>query len=95
MKKDILIPEFLKNYHLALRLNHSDNQEYFYAEHDDSYWIYYNFDIILESFETESEIVVGNLHIRRFLASKASDAVNGQILYVDGGILAYIGRQPK
>lgn len=30
-----------------------------------------------------------------FLASKASDAVNGQILYVDGGILAYIGRQPK
>ena len=72
MKKDILIPEFLKNYHLALRLNHSDNQEYFYAEHDDSYWIYYNFDIILESFETESEIVVGNLHTRRFLASKAS-----------------------
>ncbi|MBQ2299046.1 MAG: gluconate 5-dehydrogenase [Bacteroidaceae bacterium] len=30
-----------------------------------------------------------------FLASKASDAVNGHILYVDGGILAYIGRQPK
>ena len=30
-----------------------------------------------------------------FLASHASDAVNGQILYVDGGILAYIGRQPK
>ena len=30
-----------------------------------------------------------------FLASKASDAVNGQISYVDGGILAYIGRQPK
>ena len=30
-----------------------------------------------------------------FLASKASDAVNGQILYGDGGILAYIGRQPK
>ena len=29
-----------------------------------------------------------------FLASKASDAVNGQILYVDGGILAYIGKQP-
>ncbi len=29
-----------------------------------------------------------------FLASKASDFVNGQILYVDGGILAYIGRQP-
>lgn len=30
-----------------------------------------------------------------FLASKASDFVNGQILYVDGGILAYIGRQPQ
>ena len=25
----------------------------------------------------------------------ASDAVNGHILYVDGGILAYIGKQPK
>lgn len=30
-----------------------------------------------------------------FLASKASDAVNGHVLYVDGGILAYIGRQPE
>ena len=30
-----------------------------------------------------------------FLASHASDFVNGQILYADGGILAYIGRQPK
>jgi len=30
-----------------------------------------------------------------FLASEASDFVNGHILYVDGGILAYIGRQPK
>ena len=30
-----------------------------------------------------------------FLASKASDAINGHILYVDGGILAYIGKQPK
>ncbi len=29
-----------------------------------------------------------------FLASQASDFVNGQILYVDGGILAYIGKQP-
>ncbi len=29
-----------------------------------------------------------------FLASGASDFVNGHILYVDGGILAYIGRQP-
>ena len=28
-----------------------------------------------------------------FLASHASDAVNGHILYVDGGILAYIGKQ--
>ena len=27
-----------------------------------------------------------------FLASHASDAVNGHILYVDGGILAYIGK---
>ena len=29
-----------------------------------------------------------------FLASEASNAVNGQILYVDGGILAYFGKQP-
>ena len=30
-----------------------------------------------------------------FLASEASDFVNGHVLYVDGGILAYIGKQPK
>ena len=30
-----------------------------------------------------------------FLASKASDFVNGHVLYVDGGILAYIGKQPS
>ena len=30
-----------------------------------------------------------------FLASEASNAVNGHILYVDGGILAYIGKQPQ
>ena len=29
-----------------------------------------------------------------FLASSASDFVNGQILYVDGGIQAYFGKQP-
>ena len=30
-----------------------------------------------------------------FFASDASNAVNGHVLYVDGGILAYIGKQPK
>ena len=30
-----------------------------------------------------------------FLASSASDFVNGHILYVDGGILAYIGQQQQ
>ncbi|HRR62513.1 MAG TPA: gluconate 5-dehydrogenase [Paludibacteraceae bacterium] len=30
-----------------------------------------------------------------FLASSASNFVNGHILYVDGGILAYLGKQPS
>lgn len=30
-----------------------------------------------------------------FLASHASDFVNGQIIYVDGGILASLGKQPE
>lgn len=30
-----------------------------------------------------------------FLSSSASDAVKGHILYVDGAILAYIGKQPN
>ncbi|MCD8208423.1 MAG: gluconate 5-dehydrogenase [Bacteroidales bacterium] len=30
-----------------------------------------------------------------FLASPASDFVNGHVIYVDGGILAYIGKQPE
>ena len=30
-----------------------------------------------------------------FLASDASNFVNGHVLYVDGGILAYIGKQPS
>ena len=29
-----------------------------------------------------------------FLSSSASDFINGHVLYVDGGILAYIGKQP-
>ena len=41
----------------------------------------------------------GDAHHQRgnavFLASEASDFVNGLILYVDGGILAYIGKQPQ
>ena len=38
----------------------------------------------------DTEDLVGPLV---FLASKASDFVNGHVLYVDGGILAYIGKQ--
>lgn len=30
-----------------------------------------------------------------FLASPASDFANGQVLYVDGGITAYLGKQPQ
>ena len=36
-----------------------------------------------------------NLTGKVALVTGASDAVNGHILYVDGGILAYIGKQPK
>ena len=53
-----------------------------------------------------NEFILGRTHANRwgtpadlagpavFLASNASDFVNGHILYVDGGILAYIGKQP-
>lgn len=30
-----------------------------------------------------------------FLASPASDFINGQVIYIDGGILAYIGQDPN
>lgn len=30
-----------------------------------------------------------------FLASPASDFINGQIVYIDGGILAYLGQDPS
>ena len=30
-----------------------------------------------------------------FLASQASDFINGQVIYIDGGILAYIGQDPN
>lgn len=29
-----------------------------------------------------------------FLASEASDFINGQVIYIDGGILAYLGQDP-
>jgi len=29
-----------------------------------------------------------------FLASPASDFINGQVVYIDGGISAYIGQDP-
>ena len=43
-----------------------------------------------------AEIVTESLeaHIHGYSLFLASDFVNGQILYVDGGILAYIGKQP-
>ena len=30
-----------------------------------------------------------------FLASEASDFINGQVIYIDGGISAYIGQDPN
>ena len=30
-----------------------------------------------------------------FLASPASDFINGQVVYIDGGISAYIGQDPN
>jgi gluconate 5-dehydrogenase len=30
-----------------------------------------------------------------FLASPASDFINGQVVYIDGGISAYIGQDPS
>ena len=42
-----------------------------------------------------SPLIMGVGDGEMFLASDASNFVNGHILYVDGGILAYIGKQPK
>ena len=73
MGKNKTLPEFLQNTNLALRLKHSNEREYFYAD-DEIYWIYYDFDIVLEKFSNtdSTEIVIGNLQTRRFLSSKTS-----------------------
>ena len=46
----------------------------------------------LDVYKRQTEDLVGPAV---FLASDASNFVNGHVLYVDGGILAYIGKQPQ